>query len=187
MRVIGGSAGGRRLTVPKGSRIRPTADRVKEALFSALLSRYGSLQDFTVLDLFSGTGSLGIEALSRGASRAIFIDNHPQSQQIIRKNLELTGFTDRAQLISLDALKALHHLKGDKRKFDIIFIDPPYQEEGLMHRILEYFTIDRFTTPDGLIVFETGSKTVLSLPDELYLLDRRLYGDTAIHYISHEE
>jgi 16S rRNA (guanine(966)-N(2))-methyltransferase RsmD len=138
----------------------------------------------SILDLFAGTGGLGIEALSRGAGRAVFVDNHPQSQQLIRKNLHLTGFTDRAQQLTADVVNALQRLAGEKRGFDIIFIDPPYHEEDLMHMILQQLSTIHLTTDHGLIVFETGNKTTLMLPDGLVLLQRRTYGDTAVHYIT---
>jgi 16S rRNA (guanine(966)-N(2))-methyltransferase RsmD len=183
VRVIGGSAGGRKLTAPKGDRVRPTSDRVKEALFSILLSRLGSLTGLTVLDLFAGTGNLGIEALSRGAARALFVDNHPQSREMICSNLTLTGFTDRAEVLPMDVPKALQRLATVGNVFDLIFIDPPYQEVELMHRVLGMLAEQRLTTVDTLIVFETGSKTVLTLPERLELMEKRIYGDTAISLI----
>lgn len=180
MRVIGGIAGGRRLAAPKGDRVRPTADRVKEALFSILLSRYGTLQGLSVLDLFAGSGNLGIEALSRGAAHATFVDSHPLSIGAIRGNLALTCLSERAEMMPMDALKALHRLAGQNRVFDIIFIDPPYREHELMQSVLQILAGKRLTTTDGLIVFETGSKTILSLPEGFESVGKRLYGDTAI-------
>jgi len=156
---------------------------VKEALFSILLSRFGSLNNLTVLDLFAGTGNLGIEALSRGAARATFVDSHPQSLEIIRRNLDITGFTGRAELVPLDALKALQRLDREAGTFDILFVDPPYREVPLMQRVLEHLADSNIPAPGGLIVFETGSRTVLSLPDNLELEGKRLYGDTAILFI----
>jgi 16S rRNA (guanine(966)-N(2))-methyltransferase RsmD len=183
VRIIGGSAGGRKLTTPKGDRVRPTSDRVKEALFSIVQSRLGSLTDLSVLDLFAGTGNLGIEALSRGAARVLFVDNHPQSLEMIRSNLTLTGFTDRADVLSMDVPKALQRLATAGTVFDLIFIDPPYHEVGLMHRVLDVLAEQQLTTVDTLIVFETSSKTVLTLPDRLELMEKRMYGDTAISLI----
>ena len=146
-------------------------------------SRLGSLAGLTVLDLFAGTGNLGIEALSRGAARALFVDNHPQSQELIRGNLTRTGFADRAELLPMDVPKALQRLATTGNVFDLIFIDPPYHEVALMHRVLGVIAEQRLTTIDTLIVFETGSKTVLTLPDRLELVEKRIYGDTAISLI----
>lgn len=187
MRVIGGTAGGRKLVTPKGNRVRPTADRVKEALFSILLSRYGSLNGLTVIDLFAGTGNLGIEALSRGATHATFVDSHPQSREMIRKNLTLTGLADRAELVSHDVLTALQRLTEEQRNFDIVFIDPPYRELELMQKVLEHLAGYRLTTECGLIVLESDGKSVPTLPDGLVLLEKRVYGDTALHLLEKAE
>ena len=183
MRVIGGTAGGRKLVTPKGDRVRPTADRVKEALFSILLSRYGSLHGLTVLDLFAGTGNLGIEALSRGAACATFVDSHPQSQEMIRKNLTLTDLAARSELLPFDVLTALQRLKGDQRSFDLVFIDPPYRELELMQKVMQHLAGNQLTTECGLLVLESDGKTVPILPEGLVLLERRIYGDTAIHLL----
>jgi len=183
VRVIGGSAGGRKLVTPKGDRVRPTADRVKEALFSILLSRCGSLNGKIVLDLFAGTGNLGIEALSRGAARSTFVDNHPRSRETIRKNLDLTGLAERAEVVSLDVLTALQRLTREQRSFDLVFIDPPYKELELMQRVLRQLAECRLTTKSGLIVLESASKSVPVLPDGLVMLERRNYGDTAVHLL----
>lgn len=180
MRVIGGTAGGRVLSAPKGSRIRPTSDRVKEALFSILTSRFGSIQGLSVLDVFAGTGNVGIEALSRGAEKVFFIDNHPESLQLIRKNLIATGFEKKAELLRQDAIKGIDQLIALKESFDIVFIDPPYREEELTGNVLQAISKSGLTTPGGVIAVETGSKTTLPCPDQLSLLENRRYGDTSI-------
>ncbi|HHV61919.1 MAG TPA: 16S rRNA (guanine(966)-N(2))-methyltransferase RsmD [Firmicutes bacterium] len=123
MRVIAGIAKGRRLKALRGLATRPTADRVKESLFGILGPR---VIDASFLDLYAGTGSVGIEALSRGARRAAFVDDSPQAIAVIRANLELVGFQDRAEVYKNDALRALKILGRRACKFDIIFIDPPY-------------------------------------------------------------
>ena len=122
MRVIAGSARGRKLSAPKSMRVRPTADRVKESLFSMLLSRLGEFEGMRVLDIFAGTGNLGIEALSRGASYAVFIDSHPESAEIIRKNLELTQFSDCAKVVLQDAAAALKWLARGEAPFHLVLI-----------------------------------------------------------------
>src|SRR5690349_5632379 len=125
MRVIAGEARGRRLTTPKSQRVRPTADRVKEALFNILVSRLGELEGMRVLDIFAGTGNLGIEALSRGAAYAVFIDSHRDSAELIRKNLEITRFSERAKLVLQDALAALKSLARSEAPFHLVFLDAP--------------------------------------------------------------
>lgn len=183
MRVIAGSAGGRRLSAPKGNRVRPTADRVKEALFSMLLSRFGSFDGIDVLDLFAGTGNLGIEALSRGAGTAVFVDSHRQSQDIIRANLALTGLSARSSLLPLDALTALKRLSREQRLFDIIFMDPPYHELDLIQEVLGELSRSPLISEQGIVILESNGKMVPALPDNLTLLETRLYGDTAIHIL----
>ncbi len=165
--------------------MRPTADRVKEALFSILTSRYGSFGSLNVLDLFAGTGNLGIEALSRGAACAVFVDNHPRSGELIRKNLKLTGFSGRAELLLLDVLTALQRLAVEQRRFDLVFIDPPYRELGLMQSVLVQLAEKRLTTDSGLIILECDAKTAPPLPDKLAMLERRNYGDSSILLLEH--
>lgn len=180
MRVIAGSARGRKLHPPAGNRVRPTADRVKEAIFSALASRFGSFDDLTVLDLFAGSGGLGIEALSRGAATAFFVDSHPESIALTRKNLQLTGFENSAPLILMDAQKALNRFSDQGKIFDIILVDPPYADKELSERILSLLANLRLLSTNGVVVFETDSRYELPLHDSFHLLSRKVYGDTAV-------
>jgi len=180
VRVIAGSARGRTLFSPVGNRVRPTADRVKEALFSSLGSRIDSFNGLAVLDLFAGSGALGIEALSRGATTAIFVDSHPDSLLLVRKNLELTGLAKSAEILRLDVLKAVALLEADDKRFDIIFADPPYAEKELAEQLLLLLAAGSVTTADGIIALETDSKAELLLPKNLALLSKRVYGDTAV-------
>jgi 16S rRNA (guanine(966)-N(2))-methyltransferase RsmD len=182
LRVIAGSARGRRLHPPAGSRVRPTADRVKEALFSTLTSRFGSFEGLTVLDLFSGSGALGIEALSRGAAKGLFVDSHPESIALTRKNLDLTGFAAAATLLMLDADKALQRFFSEGVHFDIILVDPPYAAKELSERILDLLADLMLISSNGVIVFETDSGYELSLPDTFHLDSRKVYGDTALSF-----
>ena len=182
MRVIGGSAGGRKLLSPPGTRVRPTADRVKEALFSILLSRFGNFCGLTILDLFAGTGNLGIEALSRGCDHAVFVDSHPQSIRTIRDNLQLTGFTNSAEVISGDAVKVMKQLQQRSTSFDIVFLDPPYREAELLQSVLNEFAAATVLAPGGVLVVETDKGSPPTQADKLAILDRRLYGDTAITF-----
>lgn len=123
MRVISGQAKGRPLKAVPGQTTRPTTDKVKEALFS-MIGPYFDGEN--VLDLFAGTGGLGIEALSRGAGRCVFIDANPRSVDIVKRNLEATGMTDRAEVFRNDARKAIKLLEKREIRFDLIFLDPPY-------------------------------------------------------------
>lgn len=183
MRIIGGSAGGRKLLAPSGWRVRPTADRVKEALFSILLSRLGNLDGLTILDLFAGTGNLGIEALSHGAGRAFFVDNNPQSLRLIRNNLQLTGFAAGSEVISGDAVRILRQLRQRNIIFDIIFLDPPYHESELLQTVLMEIDREKILSPEGVIIVETGKGKAPAVTGGLVVLDMRTYGDTAITII----
>jgi 16S rRNA (guanine(966)-N(2))-methyltransferase RsmD len=187
LRVIAGSARGRKLHPPAGNRVRPTADRVKEALFSSLVSRFGSFDGLVVLDLFAGSGGLGIEALSRGAAKAVFVDSHPESITLARKNLLLTGFADAATLVMMDAGKALQRFATERKIYDIIFIDPPYKEIELTQRVLNMLADHGLLAPDGMAVFETESSFELTPPDSFHVTSRKVYGDTALSFFELQE
>lgn len=180
MRVIAGTARGRTLFSPAGNRVRPTADRVKEALFSSLASRFGTFAGLAILDLFAGSGGLGIEALSRGATTALFVDNHPESLHLVRKNLALTGFEKAAEILQLDVIQAIANLNAADRRFDIILADPPYAGKELAELLLHLLGSGAPVTSSGIIVLETDCKTELLLPENLTLLSRKTYGDTAV-------
>jgi 16S rRNA (guanine(966)-N(2))-methyltransferase RsmD len=187
MRVIAGSARGRRLHSPAGSRVRPTADRVKEALFSALTSRFGSLEGLAVLDLFAGSGALGIEALSRGAARVFFIDSHRESSALTQRNLALTGLEYAATRLMMDAGTALERFAAEGTRFDIILVDPPYTDRKLAARVSGLLTGSHLTGSHGVIVFETDSAAELSLPESFQLYSRKVYGDTALSFFEPAE
>lgn len=180
MRVISGSARGRRLQTPPGMRVRPTADRVKEALFSMLVSRKGSFNGKKVLDLFAGVGSLGIEALSRGACNAVFVDNHRESAELIDRNIVSAGLSGKGRVTVRDAVSALHELERAGERFDIVFLDPPYGL-GLVDTMLTALASSRVLTDDALVAAEFASTQVL--PESFGVLQecgRRKYGNTCI-------
>ena len=147
MRVISGHLRGLKLTSPSGLHTRPTLDRVKEAVFSMLMPY---ISDSTVLDLFAGSGSIGIEALSRGAQSAVFVDNLTESINCIKKNIDCAKLTDKSLIIKSDAI---NFLKNCTDRFDLIFIDPPYAN-GLYKETLEWITKNDLLSPEGLIVLE---------------------------------
>lgn len=147
MRVIAGLAKGKQLKTPEGMQTRPTTDRVKEALFSIIQFEIPGAR---VLDLFGGTGQLGIEALSRGAQSAVFVDAREDACKLIRENLKRTGFSDKAQVIRGDYLD---YLKRCKDKFDIILLDPPYAEVFL-ENALKFITEIDILQSGGIIISE---------------------------------
>jgi 16S rRNA (guanine(966)-N(2))-methyltransferase RsmD len=181
MRVIGGTVRGRRLAAFSGSNIRPTSDRVREALFSILYSRTGSLEGLRVLDVFAGSGALGIEALSRGAAAAWFIDSAAQARRTIAENLERCGFTAKARILEADVLKALQGLPGEM-SFDLIFLDPPYGREW-PKRILALIDARGVLAGQGLVCLETGvADKVPPHAGGLSCFEQRRYGSTMLHF-----
>ncbi len=159
MRVITGTARGCRLEAPEGTNTRPTADRVKEGLFSAIQF---DIPGRRVLDAFAGSGQMGIEALSRGATHCVFVDRNKQATEIIRRNLVATKFTDQAQIATADTLQ---YLARTGETFDIIFLDPPYGDDLLIPALQ---SAARIVAAGGLIVCEHEDKQ--TLPEEVGLL-----------------
>jgi 16S rRNA (guanine966-N2)-methyltransferase len=183
MRIISGSARGKKLAGFSGTRIRPTSDRVREALFNILFSHLGGFEDKTVLDLFAGTGALGLEALSRGARSAIMVDQGAQAARLITTNAENCNLQEKAILIRGDVLKKLPELAA-KGPFDLIFLDPPYGL-GLVEAALTSISDLGLLTREGLVCAEAGARD--SLPDKTGNLDcivRRRYGSTVIGLFS---
>ena len=163
MRVIAGDYKGRKLQTPSDYSIRPTTDKVKEALFSVIQF---DIEGRRVLDLFAGTGQLGIEALSRGAESAVFVERRKDALQAVRENLEACGFSDRARVVNGDAMS---YLKSGE-KFDLIFLDPPYAS-GLLEQALEDIARFDICRRHGIIVAESAAdKTLppLSSPYSIY-------------------
>ena len=165
MRVITGSARGRRLKELEGMETRPTTDRVKEGLFSALQFE---IEGRRVLDLFAGTGQLGIEALSRGAEWCVFVDRRTDAVKLIRENLELTGLSGRARVVAGDSMEYLASLR---EKFDLVLLDPPYAA-GLLEPALEHIAQFDILRPHGIIAAEAPAEKALPPLAEPYRLSR---------------
>jgi 16S rRNA (guanine966-N2)-methyltransferase len=174
VRVIAGQFGGRRLTTPKGAATRPTADRVREALFSAL----GDLTGATVLDLFAGSGALGIEALSRGARSAVFVERAAPALAALRSNLADLGIT--AEVHRADARAFLRNASEAGRTYDLVFLDPPYREA---ERLGPELDLARVTGAGGRIVTESDRRSPLAI--DLPTSFERRYGDTLIRIHGH--
>lgn len=179
MRVIGGAARGRRLKVPKGQAVRPTAARVKESLFNILPHNFSGRR---VLDLFAGSGNVSIEALSRGAKQAILIDESPRSAAVIRENLTRLGLSERAQVRTSPVLRSLRQLAKFGESFDLIFLDPPYDRE-LVGATLKAIGQCQLLADAGTVVAEHSAReAVQSQYDDLVLNDQRRYGDTLLSF-----
>jgi 16S rRNA (guanine966-N2)-methyltransferase len=171
VRVVAGRFGGRGLVAPRGSSTRPTSDRVREALFSILTSVEGD----RVLDLFAGSGALGIEALSRGAFEAVFVDTGAAAVATIRRNLSAVGI--EAEVRRQDALAYLRGASRDARQYDLVFLDPPYRHASALGRELST-ALGPVLAPAARVVAESDRRAPLEL--DLAVLDERRYGDTLI-------
>ena len=168
MRVITGSARGCRLKELEGMETRPTTDRVKEGLFNIIQF---DIEGRKILDLFAGTGQLGIECLSRGAVSAVFVDRRADAVKLIRENLKATSLTERGRVISGDSME---YLKSIRETFDIIFLDPPY-EAGLLEPAIAHIAKFDILSPHGIIVAahpENKALPALSAPSRLHLTYR---------------
>lgn len=175
MRVIAGEAKGRKLKMVSGSSTRPVGERAKEALFSILGERVVGAR---FLDLYAGTGSVGIEALSRGAQSAVFVDRQRQAVTTIRDNLSHTGLKDRAQVVRGDAFTFLK--RGDVEPFDLIYVAPP-QYQGLWAKTLLALEDSTLLAPGGLVVVQIHPKEYQELElRSLELIDQRKYGSTLL-------
>jgi len=181
LRIISGTAKGRKLVGFSGKNIRPTSDRVREAVFSSLFSQLGSFTDKSVLDLFAGTGAMAIEALSRGAQKAVLVDQGRQSEELIGKNLATTGLAERADF-RRGRVNALLPNLAASGPFDLIFIDPPYADPEIAALLQDVYRFGLLQS-DGIMCVETSEK--VELPAEigdLARFERRRYGATAISY-----
>lgn len=181
MRVISGKFKGKKLFAPDGNGVRPTTDRIKETVFNILTSK-SDFNDAKVLDLFSGSGALGIEALSRGAHSVVFVDKSKDSIELTKKNLAHVGVS--AEIYNTDFRIALKKLGG--RAFDFIFLDPPYfgdNEQEIFELIQKYDLL----TESGIIFLEHSSKIDLPNIGEKYIIDTRSCGSTSITFLQRRE
>lgn len=179
MRIIAGSARGRRLKTPRGKNTRPTSDRVREALFN-ILSPY--LAGCSFLDLFAGSGAVGLEALSRGAARAVLVEMHRTALVALRENIELTGFQDKAEVLPLDVREALFYLGQRGDKFNVIYLDPPYYQ-NLVEPILQQIGAVSILHVDGIVVAESAVHDKVPWEIEgLVCWREKEYGDTRLSF-----
>jgi 16S rRNA (guanine966-N2)-methyltransferase len=179
MRIIGGEARGRRLFIPRTSSIRPTTDRIKEAFFNII----GFVDGKTFLDLFAGTGNMGLEALSRGAVKATFIENDQVLVDAMTRNISACGFTNRIEILSSDFIQAISILKERSGDFDILFADPPY-EQGFVCQTLEHLGKGELMSEDGLLAIQHSIREVVKVKESgpFVLIDQRRYSDTILSF-----
>ena len=178
MRIVGGRFRGRRLAAPRSQAIRPTSDRLREALFNILAHAYEApLAGARVLDLFAGTGALGLEALSRGAAFALFVDHGAEARALIRQNVATLGLGGATRIYRRDATKLgpVHPLAP----FSLAFFDPPYGK-GLAERALASARDGGWLAPDALVVVEESAQSGFKPPEGFQELERRRYDDTEL-------
>lgn len=179
LRIVAGLLKGRKLKTAKGLRIRPTADKIKEALFNILGDR---VFNSNFLDLFAGTGNVGIEAFSRGAQKVTFIDNNLASIRLIEENINLCNLADKSRIIKSDYFKAIKKLSKQNEKFDIIFADPPYNT-ALAKNCLQYLEeIDIGISNCLIIVEHYHKKKLLSEVGKFRLIKQRNFGETILSF-----
>ena len=184
MRIVGGNLRGRRFDAPSGSQTRPTSERVREALTSALASR-GAIEGARVLDLFAGTGALAFEALSRGAASAVLNENDRRMHAALRKSTEQLGLRAQVTLRRRDVFKNTEEALGDG-PFDLVFIDPPYAEVSRMAPVLAQ--VAAVCSPDALVVLESDRRAGYTLEDTfLCEIASYEYGDTSIRFAARED
>jgi 16S rRNA (guanine966-N2)-methyltransferase len=179
MRVIAGKFRSRRLKGPGRLRLRPSSDRLRETLFN-ILGR--SVEDSLFVDLYAGTGAIGIEALSRGARETIFIESHAAGARLVKQNLDALGIRSGAEVIEADAVRGLEKLSGRRLVADFIFLDPPYKGDEYL-RVLEFLDDSHLVAPYGLVIAEHHRR--MELPERLGRLERvRLHeqGDAALSF-----
>ena len=183
MRVISGCAKGHKLVVPQGMNTRPTTDRIKETLFNIISA---DVYDSRVLDIFCGSGAIGIEALSRNASIAYFVDNETEALNALGQNLAHTKLKEKAVVLGLDAIYAIKKLGVKEEKFDIIFLDPPYAA-GLYVPVLEAILKAGVLSKTGIIIAEQNAKEDTPLTAGLKLTKEKKFGTTKMSFWSLED
>jgi len=181
MRIVAGKFRGKQLTSPSDDSIRPTADRVRESMFNILASRIGPVfDDVRVLDLFAGTGALGLEALSRGASHVTFVEMGAEARGLIRDHIEAFGAGGITKLLRRDATDL--GTPGTFGQFNLVFLDPPYGK-GLGEQALVGIAAGGWLAPGATIVFEESVEAEVEIPAGFTLDDRREYGAAAVHFL----
>ncbi|UZW12377.1 16S rRNA (guanine(966)-N(2))-methyltransferase RsmD [Clostridium pasteurianum] len=184
MRIIAGLAKGRKLLSPEGMETRPTLDRIKESIFSIIQN---DVPYATVLDVFAGTGSLGLEAVSRGAKQCYLIDKSPITFPLLKKNVENLKFQNVCRCLNMDSYNALYKLSDDKCIFNLIFIDPPYMK-NMIPKAVEIIDDKNLLHRDGVIATKIdSSEEIYSGNGNINLVDFRKYGNTTVCFYRYKE
>ncbi len=182
MRIISGKFKGKKINLPKDKTTRPLRDLVKEALFNVITHSNNiniNLKNSVILDLFSGSGSFGLEAISRGAKNCLFVENYPSAILSLDKNIKDLKCQENAHISQSDCFKFIEDLKKDELKLDIIFLDPPYKEERL-NFIIEKILKKNILNKNGIIIVHRHKKDNIKITKKLNIIDLRLYGISKI-------
>ena len=177
-RIIAGAFGGRRIQTPKGDGTRPTSDRVREALFSSLESELGGFEGLRVLDLFAGSGALGLEALSRGAEHAVFVEANAAAASVVKRNLGDLGAS--GSVVRTKAERWAHD--GDSDLFALVLVDPPYAVSTASVTDLVGAVVESFAAPDALFVVERATRDPFTWPPGVEPLRSKKYGETTLWF-----
>jgi len=181
MRIVGGEFSGRPLATPSSRAIRPSSDRLRQALFDILVhGESDRIAGARVLDLFAGTGALGLEALSRGAATVVFVEDGVEARGLIRRNVEALGLTGRARIFRRDATRL--GSAGTIPPFHLVFADPPYRK-GLGEAALASALAGGWLAPHALAVLEEDAKVAVAVPDGFTIVDRRRIGDSQLVFL----
>lgn len=184
MRIIAGLAKNRKLLSPEGMGTRPTLDRIKQSMFNIIQSR---VAESTVLDMFAGTGSLGLEAVSRGAKECYLIDKGTTTFPILKKNVDNLKFNDICTCLNMDSYMALNEFVKKGKVFDIIFIDPPYMKD-MIPEAIDIIAKNKLLNPDGIIVSKIDTKEIIFEGNDIIVLtDKRVYGNTTVCFYQYKE
>jgi len=183
-RIVAGSAGGRRLRTPDGDRTRPTSDRVREAMFSTVESLLGTWEGVHVLDLYAGSGALGLEALSRGAARALMVESHRRTAGLISGNARDLGLTGAEVSARTVQLQVERRRADDETPFDLVFADPPYATPSAeLEAVLAALVAGSWLGESAVVVLERARRSdAIAWPDGLEPIRRRPYGETVLWY-----
>lgn len=184
MRIVGGEFRGRTLATPKSSEIRPTTDRTRESLFNILAHGYpDAVEGARVLELFAGTGAVGLEAVSRGARAATFVENGVEGRGLIWANIEALGLAGRTRIMRRDATKL--GSVGKLEPYDLLFADPPYGK-GLGEKAIAAAGEGGWLKPDALVILEETADVSPALPSAFAPLEEREFGDTRMHFYRYQ-
>jgi 16S rRNA (guanine966-N2)-methyltransferase len=180
-RIVGGAAGGRRIAVPAGSGTRPTADRVREALFSSLEAEFGGLGGVSVLDLYAGSGAVGLEALSRGAERVLLIEHDRKAAEVVNANVRAVGLPGASVVVR--AAERVAAGQNPAKPYDLLFADPPYKlETSELQGVLDDLVANGWLADDAVVVVERGKREPWEWPDGFAPLRDRKYGEARLWY-----